>query len=124
MREIKFRAWNKHHKIMGEIYMIDTLHEIVMIETKEKTTHTFGTSTVELMQYTGLLDKHGVEIYEGDIIKADNGNSFRIVFFDGAFQVARPQKRMKIVMSLMLPCRNKDIEVIGNIYENEEFLNY
>lgn len=52
-REIKFRAWDNQQKIMRDDW------------------HTFGTENglLEIMQFTGLLDRHGKEIYEGDVIR-------------------------------------------------------
>lgn len=72
---------------------------------------------VELMQYTGLKDKNGVEIYEGDIVRhATDEGVYKIIFEDGGFYV-------KNLFEYDFQTINEyPLEVIGNIYENPELL--
>lgn len=69
-----------------------------------------------LMQFTGLLDKNGKEIYEGDIVEwqtdSEGGNSRMVASFD--FEGGQ-----RVITS---PYINSTSEVIGNIYENKELL--
>lgn len=118
MREIKFRVWNTETnkmitnvKEMGvfalqSIYNID---EFLVIPTNEK---------YPLMQYTGLKDKNGVEIYEGDICKHNNDIA-KIIFWEGAF-IFRKYCMHEYALTNFACCRT--FEVIGNIYENKELL--
>ena len=120
MREIKFRAWNKDTGSWYEDYLIWP---------SGKLTTSFA---LELMQYTGLKDKNGVEIYEGDILK-----------FIDMFDIPEHNKIIAPVVwhepTLRLIPQDteentrgghyihhwdsiSDIEVIGNIYENKELL--
>lgn len=123
MREIKFRVWNTETnkmiinvKKMGvfalqSIYSID---EFLVIPTNEK---------YPLMQYTGLKDKNGVEIYEGDIIKYDfNELNYRIEFLNAEFIARRFYENIENLYPTEFDY-GKECEVIGNIYENKELLN-
>ena len=107
--KIKFRAWNPIAKNMH-------IDDIYAITTDEKVNLKDGLmlSGCILMQYTGLKDKNGKEIYEGDIVKWSNSvNSgvYEIKWFRTGFS------------SNGLPLFNDDVvEVIGNIYENPELL--
>jgi len=109
MREIKFRAWD------------DTSKEMHFFRFGEQSScdGTYQKNTMPLMQYTGLKDKNGKEIYEGDIVKAPHdfgpgGFSERqfTVFFNN---VAGGYQWNYWDMS--------KAEIIGNIYEDGNLLN-
>ena len=100
MREIKFRAWNKRMKRM-------------------EPTRAFDTKQFPVMQFTGLLDKNGKEIYEGDILSAGDGGIFTVDFPYAAWAFsATPSSKY---IAYPAPWSNaKRMEIIGNIYENPE----
>jgi len=106
MREIKFRAWHKKDNTMYNKGWYDDLLLGEDIGNKY------------LMQYTGLKDKKGVEIYEGDIVKTiSRDNMVGVVeYWKDRFIIRRVNKAQNI--SLL----STDLEIIGNIYENLELL--
>lgn len=119
MREIKFRAWNKHDEIMEHI------NDLYWFE--ENGVHDFNDNNYEFMQYTGLKDVNGTEIYEGDIVNicTEGGCNPAKVIFDN-----EDQKECFCVIGYLGDLRTYpikyfvdcEIEVIGNIYENPELL--
>jgi uncharacterized phage protein (TIGR01671 family) len=116
-REIKFRAWIKNKKKM--VYGKDATSSAHFTDSFK-----YRKNEVELMQYTGLKDKNGVEIYEGDIIVGtykDMGIDTGSVVFKGCgFKVEIPNVGDDELVDWE---RYSDsIEVIGNIYENPELL--
>jgi uncharacterized phage protein (TIGR01671 family) len=81
---------------------------------------------IALMQYTGLKDKNGREIYEGDIIREhaidEDGQHLisSVVFFDGAFCTDDGEYLYDAIMSLDRDENHS--EIIGNIYENPDLI--
>jgi len=107
MREIKFKIWDEYKE---EMRYIGDLEEIHLSQDE------IDFANCEILQYTGLKDKNGVEIYEGDLVETINFDRLRVEWdydrwglFDGI-------------------CNEEDfanaseIKVIGNIYENKELI--
>lgn len=134
MREIKFRAWLKDDKRMVEVRSIDFHEEgnIITVNYNDIFGFEFNENEIELMQYTGLKDKNGKEIYEGDIVdihQTVNGQSvFVIEVTNTGLVIPRYafDKNYKYEYNirelLEFDEYDKEIEVIGNTYQNRELL--
>lgn len=127
MREIKFRVWDTENKEIlrvQELDFEDTFYGGRLSIRTEQYNDYFDIEDMILMQYTGLHDKNGKEIYEGDIVKVRRYSSFEIevVKFDkGCFYAGMHYgSSTRSTVKLIQP---KLTEVIGNIYENKELLN-
>jgi len=121
MREIKFRAWDKVIKNIVKIISLDYECDVAKI-TKGKDIVEAKLKELELMQYTGLKDKNGVEIYEGDVVKCyyqewnKSRETFAIVEFKGGHFSGYCKCGCEGVFTLQTD-GDFIIEVIGNIYE-------
>lgn len=123
-REIKFRAWIKKDKRMETCMGVNPFHvsDCDRLHWKH--------DEVELMQYTGLKDKNGKEIYEGDIVHCTELRNDKIsehvsdVFFEDGCWLVHEGKMCDVELYLYENKPTKlpltEIEVIGNIYENPE----
>jgi uncharacterized phage protein (TIGR01671 family) len=114
-REIKFRAWDKERNIMEYFNFHNIYHPAQGMDNPD----------IVLMQYTGLKDENGKEIYEGDIL--NNGEAYEelwrvvVIFRNGAFQL----RELETGDDRIQCCCGQDLslwKVIGNIHENPELL--
>jgi len=123
-REIKFRAWIPKHKKM----------ETGLFGLRSDGQTSFNSIAI-LMQFTGLTDKNGKEIYEGDIVKAswvraskggymqmddafvDNEITVTVQYIANGFYYVRQDGKRASIPS------DANIEIIGNIHETTELLN-
>lgn len=139
MREIKFRGYSEFYKKWLYGSLVDNLFKD--LKAGKKCSYIFDTSlnenydcwedfiqdeeleviTNSVGQYTGLKDKNGVEIYEGDIVKI-NENLYEVWHSGLAFGLIDKNKNFFEYMCQLCDMNGKVYEVIGNIYENPEFL--
>ena len=132
MRAIKFRAWLRYEKEMSEVLVLDNQEEKVFVVRKDGAAGWRMFAEVELMQYTGLKDKNGTEIYDGDYIRYSartiNGSIFTHVCrvfqhesgtwrIEGYREDNHSYETKGTVYATHLIC-----EVIGNIYEHNHLL--
>ena len=112
MREIKFRLWNDYDKKM--------LNWSYLLKRNLANIFTLPSYKKWLMQYVGLKDKNGKEIYEGDIVKANWFDKKEVIgeiyFSMGCFILANSSVSDNQLFIF------KNLEVIGNIYKNPELL--
>ena len=134
MREKKFRAWDKVAKkflypwtdgfhILGETTCFDLIGQQLKERNPEKSTLSM-LNDIEITEYTGLKDKKGKDIYEGDIVKYDG-------YYVGDYWTEKGQDEVKYDDGCYFGGNGeldigaiyiKNIEIIGNIYENKDLL--
>lgn len=112
-RIIKFRAWDKRRKRFVHVEEIDFLLEEIN-KPHELDGITLSFDDLKLMQFTGLFDKNGKEIYEGDVLQFP----FREKLEKSVVKEHSPD----YCYWMSLPLGGREFEVIGNIYENPELL--
>lgn len=132
MREIRFRVWDNSKEKMyyaGEGnspahgFLLNFFGDIISNYQKEGTNEykqvfaRIGHS-LELMQYSGLKDRNGVEIYEGDLCLHEE-QIYEVVFLQGRFALVKPNKP-KVLTELFY--YDELVEVVGNIFETLELL--
>jgi hypothetical protein len=137
MREIKFRAWDKITKRIYNVRMIDFdangkpdwIRLIDWVQISEDTwDYDFPEKRFdeyELMQYTGLKDKNGKEIFEGDILQFEFEGE-NILTCPVSWEKNLSMWKCGISLVTILPedlfVENTTYEIVGNIYENPELL--
>lgn len=129
MRNIKFRAWDTNNKNWAYQDGIATTfpHDIMRPDSPYQVL-TLNRENIELMQFTGLLDRNDVEIYEGDLVRQVKYRSDRAIggeTYEIVWSKTNASLRLKAVGEdfwLSFNQVRKNIEVIGNVHENPELL--
>ena len=131
--KLKFRAWIKEEKRMIETDdILDIDYENKEIVTQQvyfenglpddRDIYCYDFDEIELMQSTGLRDKNGKEIFEGDIVKMAKDVYSDPTYYEvvrhrgGAYRLESKQHGCELWL------RHTDCEVVGNVYENQEYL--
>ena len=117
MREIKFRAWDKKRKnmlLVPTLYFNDTNYTASTVRSRNDFM-ALG-DEAELMQYTGLKDKNGKEIYESDKFEIDEDIK-TVVFEDGMFLLNGNDEEIHDTDPLWCYRHHPRYEIIGNKFE-------
>lgn len=137
-REIKFRAWDKTTSVMVSDYAHNGSYgELYCVYFHDSAYNTNGCPDLILEQFTGLLDKNGKEIYEGDIIRMVKDGIGQVIMVNNCSTKDRiviwHEEEARFSWMLLDGqvnssgwsfCKNNEdiMEIIGNIHENKELL--
>ena len=128
MREIKFRAWLKEDKKMENVKTMDFTDKTIRCLKKNEFINAYllrrvSFDDVELMQYTGLKDKNGKEIYENDLISCNKYKNIVVFFENGCFKVKYSKNdTTNVTCTLDTFLEKYKCKISGNVYENKNLL--
>ena len=122
MREIKFRAWIKEVDEIREVEYINFWEKKISYPHKFCKEYYLNADfdEIELMEYAGLKDMKGKEIYDGDIIKFLNG-IFEVIWCNEKASFMLKNKEYKEFLNFIYE-NNNGMEIVGNIYENPKLM--
>ncbi len=115
-REIKFRAWDKFTDKMWRWEE----HNAFSTD-RGSIKQWFEDKDLIPMQYVGLVDKNGKEIYEGDILNTKDYGVTTVSFLNASFCVDTPKNKYKSKQTIGVNIAKRS-EILGNIYENKGLL--
>jgi len=123
MREIKFRAWDKAKQIMLKPFTFWSFNTDLNNGRLYVDSHKIYEDDIVWMQYTGLKDKNGKEIYEGDIVTINDSRPKSVYWYKegGEYRVGHRGEKTQLDKTTTL-FFNSVMKVIGNIYENKDLI--
>jgi len=123
-REIKFRAWDATHQVMLEVYNIRFGNILQGRHEGPKSLHDCGCGidAYILMQFTGLHDRHGKEIYEGDVVRESDNDLVFAIEWDAECAMYKMPKAYDEEYTYSIGAIPTELKVVGNIYESPELL--
>ena len=118
MKETGFRAWDIQTESMRDVLVLDWVNELIdlsggIIERRPQ--------EVILMQYTGLKDRSGAEVYFNDIVEDEYGRRYEVVF-EGDCLRCNGVRKIRGGHKPKNRWFGKDLKIIGSIYENKDSL--
>lgn len=135
-RPLKFRAWDKINLVWLNLFKLNIEGDGTVTSVSDLQGEMYGLHQVELMQWTGLLDKKGKEVYQGDVLYFNSPEGE--TFYEGKAAVGTHtcgyslQPIPKLTdeeesvkgydSSMFWHDFSKEVEIIGNIYENPELV--
>jgi len=122
MKNIRFRAWDRKEKKMR--YGIEWIWGKLADETMHHEDDWIDEKDCIKMQFTGLCDRNGREIYEGDILKDGEDDLFKVSwdYHNCGFYLESTEDVEYNVETRYILNNQTTVEVIGNIYENPELV--
>lgn len=127
MNNLKFRAYfEQYERMIDNIGIINQNMILVDFTNSGELEPIFIMDKIHVMQSTGLKDKNGKEIYEGDVLKVldftDWKGEVRYSQEELSYFFVEYENSLRLKYTTLLSLLDKNLEVIGNIYENKELL--
>lgn len=130
MENLRFRAWDKEDERMKEVFNIDFHRFTAIVGFRLSEPKSFlSDDPLIIMQSTGIKDKNGIDIFEGDILKifvlGNQGAIAKVIFKNGMFGIEDDMHGYgydKGLYSLHQILSLRDAEILGNKYEHPNLL--
>lgn len=125
-RDIKFRGFDSVNKVMLPVESINFREGYISLNEGDNSV-TDTLEMIELIRYTGVKDRNGKEIYEGDIVSFYNDEEYKlkstnalVIYDSGAFMLEHKKLGKEYLGEMDI--ENMCIKIVGNIYDNPELL--